>query len=184
MRIDRIFLPLPVLLVLAGQGPSSFADTLPEKARLCVSERKEEAVRACREALGLGLPSARARIVRSVLAAELVDLKRWEEAVDVYREQDAQRPGDPEAHFQLASALLFLVNRPAEAIPEFQAGLRLSPRDARAYGALGVALAALDQHPEAVAAFTEAARLDPEYFDSRPAARQIHEASQRGEHWP
>jgi tetratricopeptide (TPR) repeat protein len=182
-RVHRLAAFLLVLVPMVRALPAAETSAL-EKARQCVSGEREEAVRACREALRMGLPSQRARTLRSVLADELSTLKRWEEAVEVYREQASLTPEDPEAQLRLGMALLFLVNRPSEAVPVLQAGLRANPRSAQAYGALGTALAALDQHPEASAAFAEALRLDPEYFEHRPAARQTYEACQQGKRWP
>ena len=45
-------------------------------------------------------------------------------------------------------------------------------------------LSGLARHEEAVAAFTEALRLDPEALELRPAAKAAFEAAQRGEGWP
>jgi tetratricopeptide (TPR) repeat protein len=171
-------------LMLAAHVPAAAATGAAEDERLCLSRKKEEAVLACRQALRLGLPARRASVVRSVLAAELSGLGRGEEALEIYREQAALAPEDPETQLRFGSALFFLVNRPAEAVPVLQTCLRLSPQNALAYGALGTALAALEQHPEAAAAFAEAARLDPDYFEGRPAARQTYEASQQGKRWP
>ena len=169
---------------LLAPGLAAADNRATEEERLCLSRKKEEAVRACRQALRLGLPARVARLARSVLGAELSGLGRGEEALEVYREQAALAPEDPESQLQLGSALFFMANKPAEAIPVLQTCLRLSPQNALAYGALGTALAALDQHPEAAAAFAEALRLDPEYFESRPAARQTYEAAQQGKRWP
>ena len=169
------------LLLLAGSAARA---DVQEDLRLCLGEKREEAVRACRQALYHGLPARRASVVRTVLAAELSSLGRGDEALEVYREQAALAPADPEAQLRLGMALLFLANRAADAVPVLQTCLRLSPRNALAYGALGTALAALEQHPEATAAFVEALRLDPDYFERRPAARQTYEASQQGRRWP
>ena len=169
------------LLLLAGSAANADAQ---EELRLCLGQKREEAVRACRQVLHHGLPARKASVVRSVLAAELSNLGRGDEALEVYREQANVAPADPEAQLRFGMALLFLANRPAEAVAVLQGSLRLSPRNALAYGALGTALAGLEQHPEAAAAFAEAMRLDPEYFERRPASRQTYEAAQQGRRWP
>ena len=172
-----------ILLALA-LALSAVETRASEEERLCLSEKKEAAVLACRQALRVGLPARKASVVRSILAAELSGLGRGEEALEVYREQAALAPEDAETQLRLGSALFFMANKPAEAVPVLQTCLRLSPRNALAYGTLGTALAALEQPPEAVAAFAEAQRLDPDYFESRPAARQTYESIQQGRRWP
>ena len=139
---------------------------------------------ACRRALVLGLPAAQASALRRVLAVKLAGLQRWEEVVEVYREAARAAPGDPEAARRLGSALLHLAGRPAEAMGPLQDAIRLGPGEPLAHAELGVALAALGRATEATAAFDEAARLDPAFFESRPAAQAIYEAARRGEGWP
>jgi tetratricopeptide (TPR) repeat protein len=153
-------------------------------ARQCVDLSGEEGVSACRRALALGLPAARASALRRVLAVKLAGLQRWEEVVEVYRAAARAVPADPEAARRLGSALLHLAGRPAEAVGPLQDAIRLGPGDPLAHAELGVALAALGRAKEAAAAFDEAARLDPGFFESRPAAQAIYEAARRGEGWP
>lgn len=152
--------------------------------RRCLDARRAEAVQACRDALQVGLPPAAAAVVRQALAEALVELARFEEAVSVFREAARLRPGDAEAQLKLGAVLLHHADRPAEAVPALQAAIRLRAGNARAYGELGLALHRLEQHAEAVAAFAEAERLDPKYFEDRPAARSSYEAARRGERWP
>jgi cytochrome c-type biogenesis protein CcmH/NrfG len=132
----------------------------------------------------LGLPPSRAQALRNVLASTLVSLGRGAEAVDVYREGAALRPEDPQAHLRLGRALLMLTGEAGEAATELQAVLRLSPREAEAYGLLGTALLAQGQLPESAAAFAEAERLDASYFTLRPAAKMEYEAAKGGQAWP
>jgi len=67
----------------------------------------------------------------------------------------------------------------------FDVLVRPSPwRLGAAQATLAVALFALGRFAEARGAFDEAVRLDPSYFEGRPAVRQVYEAAQRGESWP
>lgn len=167
------------LPLAASQGPSA-----SEAARECLELSGDEGVQACRHALALGLPAPRAATLRRVLAVKLAGLKRWDEAVGVYRDAARARPADPEAQRRLGEALVHLVGRPAEAVGPLQEAIRLRPDDPGAHAELGVALAALGRATEAVAAFEAAARLDPGYFDSRPAAQATFDAARRGQRWP
>jgi len=159
---------------------------IPESYRLCVEERREPGVAACRGALGLGLGlgPARTQLAQRALALHLAELERWDEVVETYRDQALQRPSDPEAQFRAGAALVYLVRRPEEALGHLQAAAALRAADPAIHAALGVALNALGRHAEAVAALEEALRLDPAYLERRPAARLVLEASRRGEAWP
>lgn len=136
---------------------------------------------ACRKALEGELSKSSAAVVRQALVSALVELSRLDEAVEVLRDNARANPGDAEAQLKLGSGLLHLAGSASDAVPVFQASLRLRADDARAYGELGLALHRLGQHAEAVAAFSEAERLDAHYFEDRPAAREAYEASKRGE---
>jgi tetratricopeptide (TPR) repeat protein len=141
-------------------------------------------VAACRDAAALDLAPARAASVRLALARALTGAQRFAEAVAVHRDSVSAAPQDAPARLRLGEALLHLAGDPRSAAEEFQVVLRLDPRSARAYGALGAALHALGEHPEASAAFAEAARLDPDYFTNRPAGSAMNEASRQGTSWP
>lgn len=141
-------------------------------------------MQACRNALALGLPAPRAAALRRVLAAKLASLERWDEAVEVCRDAVRASASDPEAQLRLGRALLHLAGRTAEAVGPLQEAIRLRPEGPAAHGELGVALAALGRPAEAVAAFEDAMRLDPGYFESRPAAQATFEAARRGQRWP
>lgn len=126
----------------------------------------------------------RARNVRLALARGLARAGEYGGAVQAYRDAARVTPDDPEGWLRLGEALLHLAGDPQEAIDALQTGLRIDPESARGYGALGAVLHALGEFPEAAAAFAEAARLDPEFLASRPAAREMDEASKRGTAWP
>jgi tetratricopeptide (TPR) repeat protein len=165
------------LLLAAPAGPV-------EVVRQCLDLAGEDGVVACQRALAGPLPAAQAASLRRVLAVKLAGLRRWEEAVEVYRGAVRARHCDVDAQERLGHALLHLVGRPEEAIGPLQEAIRLRPDGASAHAELGIALAALGRANEAVAAFERAARLDPGYFESRPAAQATFDAARRGQRWP
>jgi tetratricopeptide (TPR) repeat protein len=150
---------------------------------LCSSLQKEPAIVACRRAIALGLSRDRAATAYLLLALNLSTLNRWPEAVDAYRERVRLLPQDAEAHWRLGDALLFGLSEPKEALIPLREAVRLKPDLAGAHGSLAVALASSGAYVEAVAAFDEAVRLDPQYFTNRPAAKQVYEAARKGERW-
>jgi tetratricopeptide (TPR) repeat protein len=154
------------------------------EARQCLELTRESAVAACRRALLLGLSPPRAALVRRALALELVALERGKEAVEVYREGVAAQPEDGESHLRLGQALLSIAGDAEAALPVLERARDLRPDEARMAGALGLALSALGRTAEAVTAFEAAARLEPQFFASRPGARRAYEAARRGERWP
>jgi tetratricopeptide (TPR) repeat protein len=177
-----------VLLVLlaAARAETPGGETLAarEQARLCEELSREPAVGACRGALGLGLRRERAAAVRQLLALKLVSLERWDELVELYREEVERDPGDPEAQLRLGAARLYGGDEPEAALGPLQEAIRLRPDDTRARLALGVALNALGRQPEAVAAFEEALRIDPDVLEPLPATRLVLEAARSGRRWP
>jgi len=166
--------------------PSVAAAAAPnlETVRECLDRAGEAGVTACRQALTVALPAARAATLRRVLAVKLAGLRRWDEAVEAYRDAVRARATDPEAQARLGHALLHLAGRPAEAVGPLQEAIRLRPDDIAAHVELGTAFAALGRASEAVAVFEEGARLDPGYFESRPAAQATFDAARRGQRWP
>jgi Flp pilus assembly protein TadD len=175
---------LPAAALVLAAAPYAQAQSAADPRRRCLESRRDEAVQACRQALQAG-PAARASaLLRQALVDALVETGRFTEAVDVLREAARTNEADAQVQRRLGSALLHFAGNASDAVPVLQAALRLEPSDAHAYGELGVALHRLGQHPEAVAAFTEAGRLEPSYFEDRPAARAARDAARRGESWP
>ena len=152
--------------------------------RQCLELRGPEGVTACQHALAAAPSAPQAASLRRVLAIRLAGLRRWDEVVEVYRDAVRARPADDDAQERLGHALLHLLGRADEAVGPLQEAIRLRPDRASPRGELGLALAALGREAEAVAAFTEAARLDPGYFESRPAAQATFDAARRGQRWP
>ena len=154
------------------------------QARLCTRSTGEAAIAPCRKALELGLPVTRQPAIEATLASRLAALERWDEVIDVYRGAISRRPADGVARIRLGAALLHMQDRAAEAEPELREAARLRPEDAEAPVLLGNALALLGRPGEAVTAFEQALRLDPNVLDQRPASRAAFDAARRGENWP
>jgi tetratricopeptide (TPR) repeat protein len=152
--------------------------------RVCADERGAAAVAACRLALARGLGPRRAALVRDMLARQLVVLERWDEALDVRREDAAEQPTDADAQRRWGEALLFYAGRAEDALGAFDAALALKPDDATAEGLKGIALNLLGRFTESVAAFEDALRFEPAWLEARPSASRVLEASRKGERWP
>jgi tetratricopeptide (TPR) repeat protein len=178
-------LGLGVTIASPGQTPPP-EETLEarEQARLCERLDEEEGVAACRAALALGLGPERRGPVREILARHLVDLERWSELAEHYREDVRSTPEDAEPWRRLGSILLFALNQRVEAQSAFEEAARLDPNDAPTLCLLGIALHSLGRFVEATEAFDQALRLDPRVLDNRPAARRVRDAARRGEPWP
>ena len=176
---------LGIAIPLPGQSPPP-EETLEarEQARLCERLDEEEGIEACRAALALGLGPERRGPVRRILARHLVDVERWSELAEHYREDVRLAPEDAEAWVRLGTTVLFALNEQAEALAAIEEAVRLDPDDAATRCLLAVALHSLGRHEEATEAFDEAVRLDPTVLDGRPAARAVREAARRGEPWP
>jgi tetratricopeptide (TPR) repeat protein len=155
-----------------------------EHAYRCLSGAGAAGMEDCQKALDLGVGRERAALLLRVLAQKQQILKRWDDAVATYRRLAALTPDDPDAQYRLGAALLYVLNDPESALAVLRAALNLKPDDARAQGDLGAALNALGRFSESTAAFEEALRLDPAFFERRPAAQRLFEASRRGQRWP
>ena len=155
-----------------------------EQALLCEQGEGDAALAGCRAGLLLGLPEPRGAAVRQLIAVRLAALERWDELLALYREKIEARPQDAQRWLQLGSALLFAAKNPLDALSALAEAARLAPEDPEPLVRSGVALNALGRHPEAVAAFEHARRLDPEVFDCLPGAEAVFEAARRGENWP
>jgi tetratricopeptide (TPR) repeat protein len=180
---------MSVILVATwlAAAPTTSAEETPqarEQARLCERLDEEAGIEACRAALALGLRPERREAVREVLANHLVDLERWSELAEHYREDVQLEPEESAAWFNLGSVLLFALNEKAEALAALEEAARLDPADPSTHSVLAIALHALGRYEEAVASFDEALRLDPAVLEGRPAAQAVREAARRGEPWP
>jgi tetratricopeptide (TPR) repeat protein len=155
-----------------------------EQARLCERLDEEAGIEACRAALALGLRPERRKAIREVLANHLVDIERWNDLAEHYREDVRLDPEESGAWFRLGSVLLFALNERAEALAALEEAARLAPTDASARSVLAIAQHSLGRYEAALASFDEASRLDPAVLEGRPAAQAVREAARRGEPWP
>jgi Flp pilus assembly protein TadD len=177
---------LPLATTAWGQPSSTRGETREarDQARLCERKQGEEGLAACRAALALGLGPERRGPVRELLARHLVQLERWSELADHYREDVRRRPQDATAWHRLGATLLFALGDAPEAVATLEEAVRLAPDDAGSRVALAIAFDAVGRYAEASAAFDEALRLDPGVLDGRPAAQAVREAALRGKSWP
>jgi tetratricopeptide (TPR) repeat protein len=176
-----------VLILVAGTAfpqPAGETPAAREQARLCERLDEEPGIEACRAALALGLRPVRREAVREILANHLVDLERWSELAEHYREGVRLDPEDADVWFRLGSTLLFALNQKVEALAALEEAARLAPADASTRSVLAIVLHALGRYEEAAASFDEALRLDPTILEGRPAAQALREAAHRGEPWP
>ena len=99
------------------------------------------------------------------------------EAVSNYEAALALKPGDNQAHFDLAVLLSRLPGRQADAEAHYKASLALNPSSAEAHSNLGILLAQTPgREGEALAEFAEAVRVDPRYVSAHlnAAILEVH----------
>lgn len=152
--------------------------------RACAASVREEAVAACRKALELGLGPERGAIAERLLGRSLADLARWDEALEAYREALRLQPEDAEAVLNVGLALLYGLNRPAEAEPYLRQAVAARPAEAVFHLQHAIALNATSRHDEALQEFKAALALDVTVLDQRPAAQAAYLASLREALWP
>jgi Flp pilus assembly protein TadD len=182
---------LPIALIAlaaASKQPSRALDSAEarQQVRACLSSEAEASARAaaCQRAAELGLNREWSASIRVVLAQQLIELMRWDEAVAVYRGLAAEMPREAEWPVRMAGTLLFGAGRPAAAEAAAREALLRAPGSAEAWSLLGVSLNAEGRHAEAVAALEKARLLDADFVAARPSLSQALEASRRGEVWP
>jgi protein O-mannosyl-transferase len=89
----------------------------------------------------------------------------WQSSETLFRHELEVVPDNYIARFNLGTALVEQ-GRSAEAIPQFQATLRLNPNDGEACGSLATALAEGGQIDDAVIFYQKALSLNPDDFES------------------
>jgi tetratricopeptide (TPR) repeat protein len=90
----------------------------------------------------------------------------YRDAESLYRVTLDRNPASWLAHDNLG-VILAETGRLSEALPHYEAALRLRPDYPLGYYNLGNALARAGRIPEAIAAYREALRLKPDYFNAR-----------------
>jgi tetratricopeptide (TPR) repeat protein len=178
-----------VATVLAQAGtpaPTREPGPLAVRAAMvaCTGQVREVGVDACRRAIALGLDDEHAAIAYSVLATDLADLERWDEAAEACRQLVRLRPTSAVARWRLGDALLFGLGQAQEAEAVLREAVRLDPSRADSHASLAAALNALGRHGESVAEMEEARRLEPRLFDTRPASHEVYRAALAGKRWP
>lgn len=91
-------------------------------------------------------------------ARVLVRLKRVEEAEELYRRSDAERPGDADVLAGWGGILLY-ADRTAEGIQRLRQAIQLNPTHANAHAMLGMGHLILGERAAGIAALSEAERL-------------------------
>ena len=101
------------------------------------------------------------------LSAEILEIQgRYDDAVREYRKAIAKSPSTVNLHYRLGRALLLRSHEPEalkDALQEFEAELRLNPRDAVAEFQVGQILQVLGRGAEALPRFERAVDLDPDF---------------------
>ena len=118
---------------------------------------RAEAEALLREALDRGADYE----TRLKAGALLRDGGRTAEAVAIFRDAAAGRPGTPHAHYELGETLLQSGDF-AGAVDPLTTAAELSGDSAGVHAALGAALHGADRPAEAIAAFRDALRIEPE----------------------
>jgi tetratricopeptide (TPR) repeat protein len=110
------------------------------------------------------------------MAAMLFESKRYAEAAAAYRKLVEADPDDGGLRASLAGALASL-GRYDEALAELDHAVRLSPINPEAYHNRGAILERQEKRDDAVAAYRNALRYNPQYEPSRRALERLGAAS-------
>jgi|YNPNPStandDraft_1061719.scaffolds.fasta_scaffold08439_2 tetratricopeptide (TPR) repeat protein len=119
----------------------------------------EQALQQYRQALALAPDNAR---LHYLLGMAYGGRGKFQEALQELREALRLKPTYVDAHYQIGLILLSELNRPNEAIPAFNALLAIDPAHVKARNNLGVALWQIGRRSEALSAWQEALRYDPD----------------------
>jgi Flp pilus assembly protein TadD len=101
-------------------------------------------------------------ITQGNLGTALLEMRRFDEAIDHFAEAVRLKPDYAEALNNWAFALA-LQGKPDEAVPKYRASLALKPKNVRGHYTFGQALLLQGKHEEAIAEFTTALEVDPDF---------------------
>ena len=142
----RMYLPLAAVVAVAGIG------TVRGVRQVLRHTRFRDIAAACVVVMAAGvlLPVTRARN------------RDYRDEERLWRENVRARPQSADAHVNLARAIAEK-GRPSEAIPWFEAALRIEPGHVRGLYNWGKAVAGLGRHAEAEALLRRSLEADPKY---------------------
>lgn len=177
--------PAPPLPELPAVVVPATVETAVARAALrnCFLESGETGIQACQSALARGLTRGKALGATRRLAWLQALAYRWHEATRAWAAAVRISPSDPELRVSLGQLWLVL-DRPAEALVQFQQALSLAPQEVEALVGLGTAQARLGLREQAASSFEQALGLDPELFESRPALQAVRDSVRSGSAWP
>ena len=89
-------------------------------------------------------------------------------------------PQSDTAHFMVAMTQM-ATGHPVRAVEAFQRAVKLNPRNAAAFNYLGDALKSLSRYDEAMVAYRDALRLQPDYRDPRESMIKLQRAAADGQ---
>lgn len=122
---------------------------------------------------------ATALLLTLALGAATVERNRaWRTRVSLWSDVVEKNAADERGHYNLGRSLV-REGRTAEAIPEFEAALRLRPDYFRCHVGLGQALSQLGRNERAIHHYREALRVHPEHIEAWMALTNIGAALTR-----
>ena len=140
--------------------------------------RAEEAERAARQAIALGIPAPETRLV---LGRALIELARLDDAERAFEEAIALRPGYVEAHYDLAQLRWMRTGRVPEALRSIDAALAKAPADIGLLLVRAIALEYAGEPAEALAAVRRGLGLAPDDVQMLRQASHLCAALNLGE---
>jgi len=100
-----------------------------------------------------------------VASATSLDLRQFNDAIDLARKSVALDPNDPDGYVALAWAMIY-AGHPEEALAEVERAMRLDPKNTAAYFFVhGMALLGVKQYTDALKALLRAQEKYPEHSD-------------------
>jgi tetratricopeptide (TPR) repeat protein len=104
--------------------------------------------------------------VRFLVCQLYTTTENYDHAVPCFRKLSSGNPEMPRVHYELGATLIRL-DRPAEAVPELRAELKISPNDTDAQYDLAYALLETSQRDEALTLLKQVVAEKPTYFQAQ-----------------